>query len=65
MLTLKIRSRSLKSNQFFNYPSDTIHKVWPESIILVEEIECRQAFLSKFDIQNAGVTLKCVKVTKI
>ena len=32
MVTLKIRSRSRKSNHFF-YPNDTICKVLPESII--------------------------------
>ena len=32
VVTLKIKSRPLKSNSF-NYPSDTIQKVWPESTI--------------------------------
>ena len=31
---------------------------WIRIHYLVEKIECRQAFLSKFDIQSAGVTLK-------
>ena len=59
-VTLKIESRTPKSNQFFfltfNYPNDTTHEVWPESIIWVE----KQAsfFWSKFDIQSSDVTLK-------
>ena len=33
VVTLKIRSRSPNLINSFNYPNDTIHKVWPESII--------------------------------
>ena len=33
VVTLKIRSRSRKSNHFFNYPNDITIEVWPESII--------------------------------
>ena len=33
VVTLKIRSRSPKSNQIFKPPKVTIHKVWPESVI--------------------------------
>ena len=43
----------------FNYPNDTIHKVWPESIICFKRQSAdKLLFWSKFDIQSAGVTLK-------
>ena len=41
----------------FNYPSDTIYKVWPQSIIWLKRWSA-DIFWSKFDIQSAGVTLK-------
>ena len=42
----------------FNYPNDTIHKVWPESMIWFKRQGADKLFWSKFDIQSAGVTLK-------
>ena len=33
VVTLRIMSRSPKSNHLFIYPNDTIHKHWPESTI--------------------------------
>ena len=42
----------------FNYPNDTIHKVWPESIIWFKRQSADKLFWSKFDIQSTGVTLK-------
>ena len=51
MVTIKIRSRSQKSNK--------IHKVWPESIIWFKRERADKLFFgSKFDFQSAGVTLK-------
>ena len=43
-MTLKIRSRSRKSNQFFNYLNDTICKVWPESIIWLKRSNADKLF---------------------
>ena len=57
MVTLEIRSRSPKSN-LFNYPNDTIHQVWPESIIWFKRYGADKFFWLKFDIQSAGATLK-------
>ena len=44
MVTLKIRSRSRKSNHFFNYPNDTICKVWPDSIIWLKRSSADKLF---------------------
>ena len=41
----------------FNYPNDTIHKVWPESIIWLKRQGADKFFLSKCDFQSVGVTL--------
>ena len=56
VVTLKIRSRSPKSNQIFK-PSP-YYNIWSLATIrhLSQEIGCRQAFLSKF--QSASVILK-------
>ena len=59
MLTLKIRSRSPKSNQIFR--SSQHYNIWNLARIrhLVQQIGCRQAFLGQnLIIQSAGVTLK-------
>ena len=44
----------------FNYPNNTIHIVWPESIIWFKRYCAENFFCSKFDIQSAGVTLKMI-----
>ena len=42
----------------FNFSSDTIHTVWPESIIWIKRKGVDKLFRSKYDIQSAGVTVK-------
>ena len=56
VVTLKIGHQNLIKS--FNYPNDTIHKVWPESIIWFKRQDADKPFCSKIDIQSAGVTLK-------
>ena len=46
VVTLKIGSRSPKSNHF-NYPNDTIHKVWPESVIWFKRLGADKLFLGQ------------------
>ena len=59
-VTLKMRSRSPKSNQILKPSQCYNYEVWPESVIcFFQEIECRQAFFGQnLIIQSAGVTLK-------
>ena len=42
----------------FNYPIDTIHEVWPESIIWFKRYGAGKPFWWKFHIHSAGVTFK-------
>ena len=42
----------------FNYSNDTIHKVWPKSIIYFKRYGADKLFWSNFDSQSAGVSLK-------
>ena len=58
-MTLKMRSRSPKSNHFFPLSWWCICASLVKFQPLVQEIVCTQAFfLSKFEFQSAGVTLK-------
>ena len=62
VVILKMGSRSPKSN-VFNYPNDTLHEVWCESIIWFKIQGADYLFWSKFDIQSAGVTSFSAGVT--